>query len=145
MARIRMSAASSISSSVTELAGIPIESEEDRERARAEVTRIATEGDSSGGTVAVRAEGLPAGIGSPVFGKLTARAGHAGVAVSLCCVDDVSYLRGVERLLQQPLTVHDDHPWHSPSIAACLAASTRAAQRRARAGQGRGSGSKWAR
>ena len=75
----------------------------------------------------------------------TARAGHAGVAVSLCCVDDVSYLRGVERLLKQPLTVHDDHPWHSPSIAACLAASTRAAQRRARAGQGRGSGSKWAR
>jgi len=70
-----------ISSSVTELAGIPIESEEDRERARAEVTRIATEGDSSGGTVAVRAEGLPAGIGSPVFGKLTARAGHAMLSI----------------------------------------------------------------
>ena len=75
----------------------------------------------------------------------TARAGRAGVAVSLCCVEDVSYLRGVERLVKQPLTVHEDHPWHSPTVAACLAASARAARQRARAGKGRGSGSKWAR
>ena len=75
----------------------------------------------------------------------TARAGRAGVAVSLCCVEDVSFLRGVERLVKQPLTVHENHPWHSPTVAACLAASTRAARQRARAGKGRGSGSKWAR
>ena len=75
----------------------------------------------------------------------TARAGRAGVAVSLCCLEDVSNLRGVERLVKQPLIVKDDHPWHSPSVAACLAASTRAAKMRARAGSGRGSGSKWAR
>ena len=75
----------------------------------------------------------------------TARAGRAGVAVSLCCVEDVSYLRGVERLVKQPLTVCDDHQWHSPTVAACLAASARAARQRARAGRARGSGSKWAR
>ncbi len=75
----------------------------------------------------------------------TARAGNTGVAVSLCCVEDVSYLRGVERLLKQPLTVFEDHQWHSPTVAACLAASARAARQRARAGKGRGSGSKWAR
>ena len=75
----------------------------------------------------------------------TARAGRAGVAVSLCCVQDVSQLRGVERLLKQPLEVIEDHQWHSPTVAACLAASTKAARQRARAGRGRGSGSKWAR
>ncbi len=75
----------------------------------------------------------------------TARAGRAGVAVSLCCVQDVSQLRGVERLLKQPLEVIEDHEWHSPTVAACLAASTKAARQRARAGRGRGSGSKWAR
>jgi len=75
----------------------------------------------------------------------TARAGAAGVAVSLCCVQDVSYLRGVERLIKKPLDVVEDHPWHSSTVAACLAASAKAARLRARAGRGRGSGSKWAR
>ena len=75
----------------------------------------------------------------------TARAGATGVAVSLCCVEDISNLRGVERLLKQPLTVWSDHGYHSPTVAACLEASTRAARQRARAGKGRGSGSKWAR
>jgi ATP-dependent RNA helicase RhlE len=75
----------------------------------------------------------------------TARAGATGVAVSLCCVEDVSNLRGVERLVKEPLIVIEDHAWHSPTVAACLVASARAARLRARAGKGRGSGSKWAR
>jgi chorismate synthase len=70
-----------LSSEVTELAGVRIASEEDRERARAEVMRVAGNGDSTGGTVAIRAEGLPAGIGSPVFGKLTAKAGQALLSI----------------------------------------------------------------
>ena len=41
----------------------------------------------------------------------TARAGRTGVAVSLCCVQDVSYLRGVERLLKKPL----DRTWMTTS------------------------------
>jgi ATP-dependent RNA helicase RhlE len=75
----------------------------------------------------------------------TARAGRAGVAVSLCGIEDVSNLRGVERVVKKPLTVREDHQWHSPMVAACLAASARAAKQRARAGRARGSGSKWAR
>jgi ATP-dependent RNA helicase RhlE len=75
----------------------------------------------------------------------TARAGAAGIAVSFCCIEDVSYLRGVERLLKQPLTVCENHRWHSPIVAGSLLASAKAARQRARAGSGRGSGSKWAR
>jgi len=75
----------------------------------------------------------------------TARAGNAGVALSLCCVEDISNLRGVENLVKAPLRVREDQPWHSATVAACLVASGRAARQRARAGRGRGSGSKWAR
>lgn len=75
----------------------------------------------------------------------TARAGKAGVALSLCCIEDVSNLRGVERLVKKPLTIVENHRFHSPMVAACLIASTKAAKKRARAGRGRGSGSKWAR
>jgi len=75
----------------------------------------------------------------------TARAGRAGVALALCGVEDVPQLRGVERLLKEPLRVREDHDWHSPTVAACLIASARAARLRARVGRMRGSGSKWAR
>ncbi len=75
----------------------------------------------------------------------TARAGRAGVAVSLCCVEDVSHLRGIESLVKQPLRVIDTHRYHSETVAGCLVSSTRAAKQRARAGRGRSSGSKWAR
>jgi ATP-dependent RNA helicase RhlE len=75
----------------------------------------------------------------------TARAGKAGVAVSLCSVEDISNLRAVENLVKHPLNIIEDHQWHSTMVAGCLVASTRAAKSRARAGRGRGSGSKWAR
>ncbi len=73
----------------------------------------------------------------------TARAGRAGVAVAFCSVEDVSNLRGVERVVKTPLTVIEDHQWHSATAASCLTAATKAARQRARAGRGRGSGSKW--
>ncbi len=75
----------------------------------------------------------------------TARAGRAGVAVSLCGLEDVSLLRGVENLTRTPLIIIEDQRFHSPNIAACREAADRAARGRARAGRGRGSGSKWAR
>ena len=75
----------------------------------------------------------------------TARAGRAGVAISFCCVEDVSALRGIENLVKQPLRMVENHRWHSAKVAGCLVASTRAAKQRARAGRGRSSGSKWAR
>ena len=75
----------------------------------------------------------------------TARAGRAGIAVSLCCVEDVSHLRGVQRLVKEPIVTWKDHDWHSDRVEACLAAATQAAKQRAKAGRMRGSGSKWAR
>jgi len=75
----------------------------------------------------------------------TARAGKEGVALSLCSVEDISNLRGIESLVKISLRVIEDHPWHSDGVAACLVASGRAARQRARAGRGRGSGSKWKR
>jgi ATP-dependent RNA helicase RhlE len=75
----------------------------------------------------------------------TARAGRAGVAVSLCCINDVPQLRGVENLLKKPLEVVEEHDYHSPTVMACVSASAKAARTRARAGKGRSSGSKWAR
>ncbi len=75
----------------------------------------------------------------------TARAGRAGVALSLCGIEDIPNLQGVERLVARSLAVREDHKWHSTRVAACLAASTRAARSRARSGKARGSGSKWRR
>ena len=75
----------------------------------------------------------------------TARAGRAGVAIALCGIEDVPQLRGIERLLKEPLAVNDNHRWHSGDVMSCLAASELAARRRAKAGRLRGSGSKWAR
>ncbi len=75
----------------------------------------------------------------------TARAGKAGVALSLCDLEEVSLLRGIERLTRMPLTVAEDHGFHSEGVAACRDAAQRAARGRARAGGSRGSGSKWAR
>ena len=75
----------------------------------------------------------------------TARAGRAGIALSLCDLEEVSLLRGIENLTRIPLTVFDDHRWHAAGVAACRDAATRAANSRSRAGKSRGSGSKWAR
>ena len=75
----------------------------------------------------------------------TARAGRGGIAIALCGIEDVPQLRGIERLLKEPLLVRDDHRWHAEDVMACLAASERAARQRAKAGRLRGSGSKWAR
>ncbi|MHC4472060.1 MAG: chorismate synthase, partial [Planctomycetota bacterium] len=71
----------SVASSVVEMAGIATDSPEALARARKEVQRVAREGDSTGGLVRVEADGLPAGLGAPVFGKLTARIGEALLSI----------------------------------------------------------------
>ena len=65
----------------------------------------------------------------------TARAGRAGIALTLCDLEEVSLLRGVERFTRVAMKVWEDHRWHAASIAACLAAANRAA--RVRAGRSR--------
>lgn len=47
----------------------------------------------------------------------TARAGAAGIALSFCDAEEVSMLKGIEKLTKCPLTEFDDHPFHSPVIA----------------------------
>ncbi len=61
----------------------------------------------------------------------TARAGREGVAISLCGVEDIANLRGVRRLVKEPMSIVEEQPWHSPEVAACLAASERVARQKA--------------
>ena len=46
----------------------------------------------------------------------TARAGTDGVALSFCDFSEVAMLRSIEKLTRNPLTVVEDHPFHSASI-----------------------------
>ena len=41
----------------------------------------------------------------------TGRAGHEGTAVAFCCIDEVEYLRGIEKLIGRKLPVVDGHGW----------------------------------
>ena len=46
------------------------------------ITELKQKGDSVGGKVAVRVQGLPAGLGEPVFDKLHARLAHAMMTIN---------------------------------------------------------------
>lgn len=47
----------------------------------------------------------------------TARAGASGIAISFCGVTERSYLKDIERLLNRPIPVRQDHPYHSEDAA----------------------------
>lgn len=47
----------------------------------------------------------------------TARAGAVGVALSFCDAGEKGYLKNIERTINRTVTVVDDHPFHSESIA----------------------------
>ena len=47
----------------------------------------------------------------------TARAGATGVALSFCDAGEKGYLHNIERTINRVVTVIDDHPYHSESIA----------------------------
>ena len=48
----------------------------------------------------------------------TARAGANGIALSFCDAEGILMLKGIEKLIKQPLTEFNDHPFHSSVIAA---------------------------
>jgi ATP-dependent RNA helicase RhlE len=48
----------------------------------------------------------------------TGRAGATGHAASFCCPDERDYLRDIEKLIGNPLTVDADQDWHLASLAA---------------------------
>ena len=62
---------------VETLAGIDTRSADGMRRAVERVLELAATGETTGGMVRLAAQGLPAGLGGPVFDKLTARLGHA--------------------------------------------------------------------
>ncbi|HNV70354.1 MAG TPA: chorismate synthase [Candidatus Ozemobacteraceae bacterium] len=57
---------------VVELAGLPVTNEQDYAVAKLRALEIAGQGDSTGGVIEVLIEGMPPGVGNPVFGKLQA-------------------------------------------------------------------------
>lgn len=62
-----------VDAKVIELAGISLSTPERREEADARILKLREEGDSAGGVVECRVNGLFPGVGEPVFDKLDAR------------------------------------------------------------------------
>lgn len=62
-----------VDAKVIELAGISLSTPEGREEADARILKLREEGDSAGGVVECRVNGLFPGVGEPVFDKLDAR------------------------------------------------------------------------
>lgn len=62
-----------VDAKVIELAGISLSTPEGREEADARILKLREEGDSAGGIVECRVNGLFPGVGEPVFDKLDAR------------------------------------------------------------------------
>ena len=46
----------------------------------------------------------------------TARAGLGGIALSFCDAEEKSFIRDIEKLIQQPIPVNRDHPFHSNDV-----------------------------
>ncbi|PKN58496.1 MAG: DEAD/DEAH box helicase [Deltaproteobacteria bacterium HGW-Deltaproteobacteria-14] len=71
----------------------------------------------------------------------TARAGREGVALSFCMRDEFDYLRDIERLIQEPLPVLVDQPFHAEGIASDYRAGVRGSVKQGgRTGGGRNGG-----
>lgn len=68
----------------------------------------------------------------------TARAGATGVAVSLCVGDDLSYLKDIEKTIQQPVPVDDDHAFHCSTTAHIYHTAERMPKPPVRGGQRQG-------
>ena len=71
----------SLSSKVIELAGVTIDSDDSRIEALAKVRELGKSGNSTGGQIKIMANGVPVGLGSPVFGKLQARIGQGLLSI----------------------------------------------------------------
>ena len=78
----------------------------------------------------------------------TARAGADGDAISLCTAEDRAYLRGIERLLGQPVPAEMDHEYHCEEAFRSIAPPPKnfgrgAGRRNERGGRPRGNGSRF--
>jgi chorismate synthase len=82
---------------VVEMAGLPAGTPEEYEAARARALEVARDGDSTGGVVRVVAEGVPLGLGDPVFDKMAAVLGHALLSIGGVKSFDIGLGRGHAR------------------------------------------------
>jgi chorismate synthase len=69
----------SVQAKVLSIAGI-----EDEEKALAKIEELRAQGDSAGGVVSCVAQGMPPGLGEPVFDKLQARLAAATLSIGGC-------------------------------------------------------------
>jgi chorismate synthase len=67
----------SVRARVTEMAGVTVANRDDLRHAVDRVIEAGERGDSTGGAINIRARGLDAGLGAPVFRKLSAVLGQA--------------------------------------------------------------------
>jgi chorismate synthase len=70
-----------VESQVLEMAGVAIQNEDSLEAAIRRVVVLADQGHTTGGRLLVRARGVPAGLGEPVFGKLSAELAAAMLSI----------------------------------------------------------------
>ncbi|MFH1722193.1 MAG: DEAD/DEAH box helicase [Candidatus Altiarchaeota archaeon] len=68
----------------------------------------------------------------------TARAGASGIAISLCEAQERNCLRDIERLIKKPITVVDDHPFHSHTAQAATGSAAKRPPRGMRKPQQKG-------
>jgi ATP-dependent RNA helicase RhlE len=61
----------------------------------------------------------------------TGRAGAAGTAFSFCDMDEKSYLRDIEKLINQKIPVVEDHPYHLHELARSVSLPKEATNRNA--------------
>jgi chorismate synthase len=73
---------------VEELAEVKCSSTEDKKKARRKCLDIAAEGDSSGGVILLRIKGVPQGVGSPLFHKLSSSI--------ICAISSIGGVKGIE-------------------------------------------------
>lgn len=71
----------SILSLIVEMAGIPIKTPQDYQKAKRRIIEKGKEGDSTGGIVKVIIRGVQPGVGAPVFDKLQAQLAHALLSI----------------------------------------------------------------
>jgi ATP-dependent RNA helicase RhlE len=70
----------------------------------------------------------------------TARAGAEGVAISFCDMEEIAYLRAIEKVIRQPIPGDDSHAFHDAATAAQRNSPHAKPPKLQRGGQGRNNG-----
>jgi len=96
---------------VAEMAGVQVRSCADLRRAVDRVLEVGENGDSTGGAIHICARGLDAGLGAPVFGKLSAVLGQALFSIGGVKAVDI----GIGRRVADLTGSHNNDPIAAPN------------------------------